>query len=242
VRRAYILKGLCQPKGLDFSHRQYRHGSRPFKEEWYDKYDWLEYSESKDAEYFFYCFLFKHPEKGDKYESFIKVGYNNWKDAVETFRNHVGSVNSVHNNARLHFDYFNNQRQSIDIVMSNAGHEAEELYKIRLTSSLACTRFLLMQGLAFRGHDESANSLNKGNFLELISWLKDKIKEVMNAFDRAPKSCIMTSPHIQKDLAKCCAQEITEIILGEIGNRNFTVMIDESRDVSVKEQMTVILR
>jgi hypothetical protein len=74
-----------------------------------------------------------------------------------------------------------------------------------LTSSLACTRFLLMQGLAFCGHDESANSLNNENFLELISWLKDKIKEVMNAFERAPKNCIMTSPHIQKDLAKCCA-------------------------------------
>jgi hypothetical protein len=23
VRRAYILKGLCQPKGLNFPHRQY---------------------------------------------------------------------------------------------------------------------------------------------------------------------------------------------------------------------------
>jgi hypothetical protein len=69
--------------------------------------------------------------------------------------------------------------------MYNASCQVEELYKICLTSSLACTRFLLMQGLAFRGHDELASSLNKGNFLELISWLKDKIKEVMNAFDHA---------------------------------------------------------
>jgi hypothetical protein len=125
--------------------------------------------------------------------------------------------------------------------MSNASCQPEELHKIHLTSSLACTRFLLMQGLSFHGHDESASSLNKGKFLELISWLKDKIKEVMNAFDCAPKNCIMTSPHIQKDLAKCCDQEIIEIILGEIGNRNFTILIDESRDVSVKEQMAMIL-
>ena len=39
VRRAYILKGSCQPKGLDFPRRQYGQGSRPFKEEWYDKFD-----------------------------------------------------------------------------------------------------------------------------------------------------------------------------------------------------------
>jgi hypothetical protein len=176
------------------------------------------------------------------HEAFTKLGYNNWKDAVKSFKSHVGGVNSIHNNARLHFDDFNNQRQSIDTVISSASREAEELYKIRLTSALACTRFLLMQGLAFRGHDELATSLNKGNFLELIDWIKGKIKEVMNAFDRAPRNCIMTSPHIQKDLAKCCAQEITETILGEIGNRNFTILIDESRDVSVKEQMAVILR
>lgn len=242
VRRAYVLNGPCQPKGLDFPRRQYGQSSRPFKEEWYDKYDWLEYSESKDAVYCFYCFLFKQAVKGDKYEAFTKVGYNNWKDAVERLKSHVGGVNSIHNNARLHFDDFNNQRQSISTIMSSASREAEDLYKIRLTSSLACSRFLLMQGLAFRGHDESSSSLNKGNFLELIYWIKDKIEEVRDAFEHAPRNCIMISPHIQKDLAKCCAQQITENILGEIGDRNFSILIDESRDVSVKEQMAVILR
>jgi hypothetical protein len=86
--------------------------------------------------------------KGDKYEAFTKVGYNNWKDAVERLISHVGGVDSIHN-ARLHFDDFNNQRQSISTIMSSASREAEDLYKIRLTSSLACSRFLLMQGLAF---------------------------------------------------------------------------------------------
>jgi hypothetical protein len=188
VRRSYILKSPCQPKGLDFPRRQYGQRSRHFQEQWYENYDWLEYSESKDASYCFYCFLFKQLAKGDKYEAFTKVGYNNWKDAVVKFKAHVGGVNSIHNNARLHFDDFSNQRQSIDSVMSSATREAEELYKIRLTCSLHCTRFLLMQGLAFRGHDESASFLNMGNFQELVYWVKAKIKEAMNAFDRAPRN------------------------------------------------------
>jgi hypothetical protein len=157
-------------------------------------------------------------------------------------KSHVGGVNSIHNNARLHFDDFNNQRQSISTIMSSASREAEDLYTIRLASSLACSIFLLMQGLAFRGHDESSSSLNKGNFLELIYWIKDKIEEVRDAFEHAPRNCIMISPHIQKDLAKCCAQQITENILGEIGDKIFSILIDESRDVSIKEQMAVILR
>jgi hypothetical protein len=52
----------------------------------------------------------------------------------------------------------------------------------------------------------------------------------------------MLSPEIQKDIARCCAKEITEVIMGEIGERQFSVLIDESCDISVKEQMVVMLR
>jgi hypothetical protein len=38
-----------------------------------------------------------------------------------------------------------------------------------LTYTLQCLKFLLRQGLACRGHDESENSLNKENFLELLN-------------------------------------------------------------------------
>jgi hypothetical protein len=37
-------------------------------------------------------------------------------------------------------------------------------------------------------------------------------------------------------------QEVTKVIMGEIGDKNFSVLIDESRDISVKEQMAVMLR
>jgi hypothetical protein len=37
----------------------------------------------------------------------------------------------------------------------------------------------------------------------------------------------MTSHKIQKDLARCYAEEITEAIVGEIGDRKFFVLIDE---------------
>ena len=52
----------------------------------------------------------------------------------------------------------------------------------------------------------------------------------------------MLSPDIQKDLAKSCAEEVTTVIMDEIRGRKFSVLIDESQDVSIKEQMAVILR
>ena len=120
--------------------------------------------------------------------------------------------------------------------------ESHRLYKIRLTSSLECVRYLIAQGLSFRGHDESTTSLNKGNFLEMIDWLKDSNEEVRDAFDRGGENCKMTSGEIQKDLARCCAEEVTKVIMAELGDKKFSVLIDESRDISVKEQMAVMLR
>ncbi|CAD6262070.1 unnamed protein product [Miscanthus lutarioriparius] len=97
--------------------------------------------------------------------------------------------------------------------------EEEKRYEIRLTSSLDVARFLIYQGQPFRGDDESCTSLNKGS-----------------------KNCQMISPDIQKDLAKACAEEVTAVSMDEIRSRKFSVLIDESRDESIKEQMAVILR
>jgi hypothetical protein len=212
--------------------------TRAFSQSWYGKFNWIEYSESKDATYCFYCFLFKQPGRADQFgsEVFTRTGFNNWKHAYKSFPEHVGGVNSVHNNCLKNCDDFKNQRQGIARQFTRTSQEAEELYKIRLTSSVECSRFLMAQGMAFRGHDESSTSLNRGNFREMIDWYKDKNENVRNAFDRGGLNCQMLSPEIQKDIARCCAEEITEVIMGEIGERQFSVLIDESRDISVKSK------
>jgi hypothetical protein len=245
VRRAYILKGPTQPTNLIFPRTQFGIGdSRSFVISWYKKYNWLEYSESRDAGFCFYCFLFKQPGRAEHFghDSFSKTGWRDWKHAYKALPEHVGGVGSAHNKCVQKCDDFKNQRQSVSSVLKKASKQAEELYETRLTSTLRCSRYLLKQGLAFRGHDESSSSLNKGNLLELIDFLKDNNEEVRSAYDRGGLNCKMTSHKIQKDLARCCAEEVTEAIMGEIGDRNFSVLIDESRDISVKEQMGVVLR
>ena len=39
---------------------------------------------------------------------------------------------------------------------------------------------------------------------------------------------------MQKDLTKACAEEVMSVIMDEIRGRKFSVLIDESRDVSIK--------
>ncbi|XP_058746804.1 uncharacterized protein LOC131619753 [Vicia villosa] len=244
VRRAYILKGPTQPDLARFPRTQFGKSSRAFCKAWYKSYTWIEYSESKDATYCFYCFLFKPPGRAEHfgYEVFNKDGFKDWKHASKAFKDHIGSHDSKHISCMKHYDDYNNQRQSVTSIFARATRESEELYKIRLTCSLDCTRYLIAQGIAFRGHDESSTSLNKGNFREMVDWVKSNDEKVRDAFDRGPKNCTMTSGDIQKELAMCCAHEVTKVIMEELGDRQFSVLIDESRDISVKEQMAVMLR
>ncbi|KAL9679504.1 hypothetical protein QQ045_017368 [Rhodiola kirilowii] len=52
----------------------------------------------------------------------------------------------------------------------------------------------------------------------------------------------MMSPMIQKDIVRCFSQEVVCRIIEEIDNDVFALLVDESSDVSYKEQMAVILR
>ncbi|CAN6555787.1 unnamed protein product [Malus baccata var. baccata] len=99
------------------------------------------------------------------------------------------------------------------------------------------------QGLAFRGNDESEHSSNHGNFLELLQFLADHNEDVKAVtLKNAPENHKLTSPYIQKDIVNACATETIKAIIEDVGTSLFSILIDESRDVSTKEQMAIVLR
>ncbi|GJZ53248.1 zinc finger MYM-type protein 1-like protein [Tanacetum coccineum] len=120
--------------------------------------------------------------------------------------------------------------------------EKNEHY-IRLCCSIDVVRFLLRQVLSFRGHDETEESHNKGNFLELLRWLGYRCDLAWRAtLKKALKNGKMTCGKIQKDIARAFADEIINAIKVEFGDDLFAILVDESRDVSCKEQMALVLR
>jgi hypothetical protein len=58
-------------------------------------------------------------------------------------------------------------------------------------------RWLTFQGCPFRGHDESQNSLNQGNFLEMVKLLASYNKEVKGVvLENAPRNAKYTSSDV----------------------------------------------
>ncbi|KAL3615242.1 hypothetical protein CASFOL_040903 [Castilleja foliolosa] len=240
IRREYICRGPCQPIGHNYPKKKMGEDNRSFRDVWFEGRPWLEYSIAKDAAFCFYCYLFG---KSNMDDSFVKSGFVNWRRATVKFADHVGNVSSWHNRARELFDNFQNQRQSVTRAFTTGKEVMDDQYRKRLTASLQVVRFLLRQGLPFRGDDEGSTSLNQGNFLELLDWLSANNEEVAKVVrTNAPGNAQMISPNIQKQLTNACAIETTISILSDLGDRPFSVMVDESRDCSVKEQMAINIR
>ena len=105
------------------------------------------------------------------------------------------------------------------------------------------TRWLTFQTCAFRGHDESQESINQGNFLELVKLLAFYNKEVdAVVLNNAPRNARYTSHPIHKEILKLFAQKVQMQIREEIGTAKFCIMVDEARDESKKEQMALVVR
>jgi hypothetical protein len=236
VRRGYILKGPCRPYAHQFESRKIGGKDQHFSILWFERYSWLEYSIEKDAAFCFVCYLFREKKsKGKGTGIFVDGGWRNWNrdDALDK---HVGGVTSVHNKAQQRYNLFLNPNAAVDDLIVKVNHEELRLYKLRLLYSLRCLRFLLDQGLAFRGHNEKEDSRNKGNFLELLEWVAANNEEVNKlVLKNAPGNCSLTCPDIQKEIIQCCAIHTRKEIIEEIGDKNYAILADESSDISHKE-------
>ncbi|XP_052627238.1 uncharacterized protein LOC111897183 [Lactuca sativa] len=178
-------------------------------------------------------------QKGGR-DAFVSQGFDTW-NKKDAFRSHVGGVDSFHNKAREKCEFLMREKQAINVVLRRQTKAEDNKYKAQLRVSIIVVRLLLKTGLPFRGHDESVNSENRGFYIEVLKAIRETSEEIFNnTLENAPKNNQLISPKIQKELVQCFAQEVLLSIHEEIGQD--VLRIDESSDVSKKEQMAIVLR
>ena len=107
--------------------------------------------------------------------------------------------------------------QSIQSFHFKQTNQARIEYWTRLNASIDCIWFLLRQGFSFRGHDESKDSSNQGNFLEFLRFLADHNEDIKAVTLRnAPENNMLISPIIQKDIVSETAVETSNAIIKEL--------------------------
>nr|XP_018629566.1 zinc finger MYM-type protein 1-like [Nicotiana tomentosiformis] len=136
-----------------------------------------------------------------------------------------------------------NQSQSIHTSFDKQSEKEKNESRRRLSGSIDVARFILRLGFPFCGHDESQSSTNRGIFLKLLQWYGDIDRDIGSIIlENAPRNEMMCSPSIQKDIVDACVKETITAIIEDLDGDFFGILVDESKDISHKEQMALVLR
>ena len=74
--------------------------------------------------------------------------------------------------------------------------------------------------------------------MQFLADHNDEIRHV--TLKNAPKNLKLTSSNIQKDIVNIAAVETINVIIKDLGNALFSILVDESHDIS-KEHMAIAL-
>ncbi|XP_064101731.1 zinc finger MYM-type protein 1-like [Macrobrachium nipponense] len=248
--RLFTNYGPCQPvipypKNVE---------GRLFQKKWYERNSWLEYSPQKDAMFCFSCRLFLNEEKYKGRVAWKSEGISRWRTALKKIKEHASSESYMIGMVR----WKGFQSQALDIALETANQEvqaARDKEKQRkreiLCRLISITLYLARQCFPFRGDQESSISENRGNFLELVEMFGkydsvvklhlDVIKEKQEILKRSQVSLL--SNRTQNDLIKALAISVRRVILEEIHkSKIFSILIDETSDVSHTEQVSFVVR
>ena len=227
----------CRPK-LSLSQKEGRF-NRTFQQSWYSLYTWLTGYSKKNSLHCFYCLMF-----GGK-EEWTKTGIT----GISNFRNkaakHSKSIAHITNAETFHLLGKSNIKYSVSegARMQAIKHNENVSANRRIIGRLIDVICLLgRQELAFRGHRENADSSNKGNYLEVLDFLAME-EPFMSEHFLSSSSLKGTSNHIQNDLIEAVSSVVRNKITTEINEAEFiSIQADDTTDVSVKSQLSIIVR
>ncbi len=163
------------PKNSDGGRR------RSFKAAWYHIHPWLEYSKLSDSVFCYACRHFSPPKASETvFDS--KLGFNNWKKATYKqggFAIHARSER--HKQAMITWRDYQKAVKSNATLVNALNKEHNKQVQENRDYIKTIGEILLLtatQNIAQRGHDESAESDNKGNFMAILETVAKHDKTV----------------------------------------------------------------
>lgn len=228
-----------------------------FQINWFNKFKWLSYSELFNGTFCKYCVFFCNNSVGKglsiKTGQLVTEPFTNYKKALDSYQNH--SELSYHKNCVIDLDNFilrhENKQKTIveELDTAKARHIASSKLTLKpiVETIVLCGR----QGLALRGHRDSGPisisqepEHNDGNFRTLLRFKANAGDEVLkHHFETMRLNSTYISPEIQNEIINIIGSYITDQIVEEVNSScGFSVLADETTDVSHKEQLTLCVR
>ncbi|KAK1886769.1 Protein Dok-7 [Dissostichus eleginoides] len=230
--------GYCRPMPENLELNQVAKAGyvRHFQASNWERYPWLTGSVSHKRLYCWECLLFG-TEKG----AWNWKGYDNLSCLTKAAQKHQNTAG--HLKATVTVKTFGDSR--IDLQLDEQRRRETIMHNEKVNTNreilkrlIHCVIFLGKQELPFRGHDESRESANRGNYLELLTFLAEYDPDLHYHLSTS-KVFIGTLSQIQNDLISAVAEVMGETIKEEISK---ALMLDETSDVSNAAQLSCVLR
>lgn len=235
--------------------------NRSFKIHWINEFPWLSYSHKFQGGLCRVCVLFGKDQGG---RSQVQLGklvekpLSTYKKAKEDMKHH--SDTEYHKRNVIASDNFirimkgslpNIQEQLDRAITSRVASNREKLVPIVKT-----IMFCGHQNIPLRGHrDDGALPLdsenvdqsvaeNQGNFRALLRFRIDAGDETLrNHLQSANVNATYISKTSQNELIECCGEIIQNKIVAAVNkSKFFSVLADETTDVSIAEQFSLCVR
>ncbi|XP_034401525.1 zinc finger MYM-type protein 1-like [Cyclopterus lumpus] len=239
-KREILTKGRPTPH-LAALTKQVKSCVRHFQSTNYERYSWMTASQKSCKLYCWECLLFA-PER---LAAWSHVGFSNLGCLTKAATRHQRTAG--HLQATVLLKTFGRTRVDSQInkqVCRETKLHNDKVKKNReiLKRLIDCVIFLGKQELSFRGPDEHEDSTNKGNYVELLSFVAEHDRD-FHFHLSTNKVFTGTSGQMQNDLISAVAEAMGEEIRREINQAPFVgVIVDETTAVSNTAQLVLVLR
>ena len=219
-------------------HGKQKSHSRTIQSSWYKAHPWISVCSSDYKVYCATCraaieqnLLNSKPTKS----TFIHHGFNNWKKALEKFREHECS--NMHKEATEKLAA-KTRGVGIDTKLNAQLGSDQEFHRKMLMKLLQAIQYLSRQGLPLRAHREDTESFS-GNLYQLLLLQAKDCPEMISWLHQ--KDYI--SPEIVNEIISSMGQCVLRNILADVSTALwYSIIVDEATDISHNEQMSLSVR
>ncbi|XP_056286366.1 uncharacterized protein LOC130203930 [Pseudoliparis swirei] len=226
--------GPSQPRLKVFPRTLQGEKRRAFNPVWFNHNSWLEYSQSKDSAYCYACRHFSLPGASESVFS-SESGFSHWEKATykdagfklhEKSESHINAMFAWNEHKRLLLT----GSSILDMINKEYKKKVEEnrSYIKTVADVLLLTA---TQNIAQRGHRESEEYDNKGNFLGILEMIAKHNPMVAQKM-KGQRNAKYTSNTIQNEILQCLASMVRDEIVKEVKESVvFSVIADETKDL-----------
>lgn len=237
------FKALTQPwtPNKNYNFKNDSSGPRAFRHQWLSEYPCISYSQLKKGILCRSCVLFKpHVDRGFQ-SSFILKEFTKYKDFHSSIKHHITSKWHCESSESANNFLQIMEHQKLDVVqqIDASVHKVIESNRQKLMPIIKTIVFCGTHGLPLRGKDDE-----HGVFKNLLDFRIDAGDSILkNHLETCTQNSKYTSHRIQNEIINTCGDILREHIMHDINNSAFfSVIADESADISGVEQLAIAIR